>query len=914
MPPRLTALERLSDAPGMAETILGLIPGAAVMVIDTDRRVVVMRGAPFERHGHDASNAVGRDLRDVIPAAAWARLGEHWDAALAGESRALDDESTDAQGVYWLHFAPVRSPAGPLGAMMIAQDITDRVRVRDQIRQRLTQQGSVSALGSLALRGRRVEELFDEAARVLHESLASDLIMVLETTPEGEIMVRASAGEAPPRPPEPSPELRRSVIGLREAGETLLTSDLAAETRFRSPGLAAEGIVSLVSAPIGKGATAFGELVACSRRRAAFSEDDLAFVESIANVLMATVERDRAVVRAAELESRMSQFWQLSHDLLAVFSPDGRFLEASAAWEQTLGWAPEELLGRSALELVIDDDRATTVASAEPALTGDGTAPEVVSRVRAKDGSARWLLWSVHQGPDGSLYAVAKDISERHEQQSLTTRREAQLNDAQRLARVGSWEVDFASAQQTLSESLCELLALDPEDAELTVLDRVHPEDRDRVEQAMARAEPAEFRVLLPDGEILACSSLVRPMLDQAGAQTGLAGTIKDVTAELRAEAALRRSEERFRQGFDNAPIAMALIDPETLHHVRVNAAFCAMTGRSREVLGGLSFTEISHADEVPAMLESLPGLVSGELGQFVTEMRYVQPDGTEVWASISVAPVREPNGAVDVLFGQMVDITERKAREAELSAQLDEIAGLGEIRRAFAEDRFELHAQPIVDLATGETVQRELLIRMRGTDGRLIPPGDFLPAAEKYGAIRDIDRWVIAQGADLAARGIDVEINISASSIGDPELIAVIERELARTGADPSRLVFEITETALIEETDVAVALAERLRMLGCRFALDDFGSGYGGFHYLKHLPMDFLKIDREFVRDAMSSEGDQHVIRAIVGLARGFGLQTIAEGIEDQETLDLLREFGVDHAQGYHLGRPAPLPPTGP
>ena len=145
-------------------------------------------------------------------------------------------------------------------------------------------------------------------------------------------------------------------------------------------------------------------------------------------------------------------------------------------------------------------------------------------------------------------------------------------------------------------------------------------------------------------------------------------------------------------------------------------------------MLGTLSFTEISHADELPAMLESLPGLVSGELGQFVTEMRYVQPDGTEVWASVSVAPVREPNGAVDVLFGQMVDITERKAREAELSAQLDEIGGLGEIRRAFAEDRFELHAQPIVDLATGETVQRELLIRMRGTDGRLIPPGDFLP------------------------------------------------------------------------------------------------------------------------------------------------------------------------------------------
>ena len=198
----------------------------------------------------------------------------------------------------------------------------------------------------------------------------------------------------------------------------------------------------------------------------------------------------------------------------------------------------------------------------------------------------------------------------------------------------------------------------------------------------------------------------------------------------------------------------------------------------------------------------------------------------------------------------------------------------------------------------------------MRGRDGELIAPSAFLPAAEKHGAIRDIDRWVIAKGADIAARGIDVEINISAASIDDPSLIADIEHELERTGADPARLVFEITETALVEKTEVAVALAEHLRTLGCRFALDDFGSGYGGFHYLKHLPMDFLKIEREFIRDALTNDADQHVIHAIVGLARGFGLQTIAEGVEDQATLELLRDFGVDHAQGFHLGRPAPLP----
>jgi PAS domain S-box-containing protein len=681
---------------------------------------------------------------------------------------------------------------GELGAISVAQDITDHTGVREQIDQRLAEQAAVSAVGSLALEGRPVAELFDQAARVIHETLTSDVTMVLETTADGGITICASAGEAAPQPPEPSPDLRRSIGRMRAAGETLLTSDLSAETEFQAPGLAAAGMVSLLAAPIGSGEAAFGELVACSRRRAAFSGDDLAFVESIANVLMAAVERERAVVRAAE--------------------------------------------------------------------------------------------------------------------------REEQLNDAQRLAGMGSWQTDFATGTHTLSENLREMLAMDScistDDIFLAI---VHPDDREQMKAAMARepedGQTAEFRVELPDGRTRAFSSIVRPVRDADGIVTALRGTLMDVTEARSSEAALSRSEERFRQGFDAAPIAMALVDPASLRFVRINDAFCGMVGRDRAALDELTLSDLGHADELAADQENVKLLVRGELDHYMTEKRYLRPDGSETWASVSITPVREPGGALDVLFGQMVDITERKAREAALHLQLDEVAGLGEIRRAFEEDRFELHAQPIVDLATGETVQRELLIRMRSADGKLIPPGAFLPAAEKHGAIRAIDRWVIAQGADLAARGVDVEINISAASIGDPGLVADIEEELERTGADPARLVFEITETALIEETEVAVTLAERLRHLGCRFALDDFGSGYGGFHYLKHLPMDFLKIDREFIRDARTSVADQHVIRAIVGLAHGFGLKTIAEGVEDQETLDLLRELGVDHAQGFHLGRPAPL-----
>ncbi|MEA2312798.1 MAG: hypothetical protein QOE28_2766 [Solirubrobacteraceae bacterium] len=796
----LTEFDGLDDAPRLAETILGLMPDTAVMVLDRDLRIVLMEGDVYARHGYDVKLFVGRDVRDVIPAPAWARLGEHWIAAVAGKPFTLDWPSADERRDYWLHFAPLRTKAGELvGAISVAHDITDRVRARERVEHRLTQQEAVSALGSLALGSVPIDELLDQAARALHEGVAADLTLVLEYRAGRGLAVAASAGEAaPPAPEGVSAEPRHSVGLLRDAGETLLSHDLGSDN-LGATGMEAMGMRSLIAAPVGSGDAAFGSLVACSRRPSAFAVDDEGFVESIANVLMTAVERDRSDARVAEAESQMAEFWALSLDLLAIFSADGRFLKVSGAWERTLGWSPQELIGRTAIELIVAADRPATVADAAASAVAGASVPEIVNRFMAKDGSSRWLLWSVRSGPDGTLYSVAKDITEREEERAVALRREGQL----------------------------------------------------------------------------------------------------------------QLSEERFRQGFDHAPIGMTLIDPQTLGYLRVNDTFCQLVGRTREALLGLSFIDLSHPDDLAADLAAAERLAGSALDSYVTDKRYLRPDGSEVWASLNVTAVPGIDSSVDVLFGQMIDITERRTREASLRGQLDEIAWLEEIRRAFEEDRFELHAQPIIDLATGETVQRELLIRMRGADGTLIPPGDFLPAAEKHGAIRDIDRWVIAQGADLAARGINVEINISAASIGDPGLITDIERELARTGADPSRLVFEITETALVERTEVAVALAEHLRKLGCRFALDDFGSGYGGFHYLKHLAMDFLKIEREFIRDAATSDADQHVIRAIVGLAHAFGLRTIAEGVEEQETLDLLRDFGVDYAQGYLIGRPAPLGP---
>ncbi|MFZ5827292.1 MAG: EAL domain-containing protein [Bacillota bacterium] len=236
----------------------------------------------------------------------------------------------------------------------------------------------------------------------------------------------------------------------------------------------------------------------------------------------------------------------------------------------------------------------------------------------------------------------------------------------------------------------------------------------------------------------------------------------------------------------------------------------------------------------------------------------------------------------------------------------------------ALEHDRFVLYHQPILCLTTGEIGRYEALLRMKGDDGEVISPGGFLSVAERFGLIHAIDRWVVKEAIHQIARarnshpGFCLEVNLSGKAFGDPELLPLIKREIAATGIDPSALVLEITETAACTDTVLGREFVTTLREMGCRFALDDFGSGFSSFSYLKHLPVDYLKIDGGFIRNLARDSMDQDLVRAMVQVAKGLGRKTIAEWVEDRETLALLRELGVDYAQGYHIGRPMPMDTT--
>lgn len=224
------------------------------------------------------------------------------------------------------------------------------------------------------------------------------------------------------------------------------------------------------------------------------------------------------------------------------------------------------------------------------------------------------------------------------------------------------------------------------------------------------------------------------------------------------------------------------------------------------------------------------------------------------------------------------------------------------------------VYYQPILDISAQQVSHYEALVRMQAADGSMIPPGLFMEVAENSGLIREIDRCVIHQvfGKMLAlfaaGKHYKFSINLSGVSINDARLLPFIRDELAGSPMLPRHVVFEITETAAVSDFSAARTFMEAVRELGCAFSLDDFGVGFSSFNYVKQLPVEYVKIDGSFVRTLVDSPDDQVFVRALAEVARGFGKKTVAEFVEDERTLKMLRSFGVDYAQGYFIGKPAP------
>jgi len=307
-----------------------------------------------------------------------------------------------------------------------------------------------------------------------------------------------------------------------------------------------------------------------------------------------------------------------------------------------------------------------------------------------------------------------------------------------------------------------------------------------------------------------------------------------------------------------------------------------------------------------------------------------------EISASIGMAQVKPGCEGTSSILGE-VDLACHAAKDrggnryhiyqsqdAELIRRQDEMNWVSKISEAIDADRFELYYQRIVPLssAAGKDLHFEVLVRMRGESGELITPDKFLPAAERYHLITSIDRWVVTNSLAWYAEQVDggglhrpgtMSINLSGFSISDAKFLGHIKGAIHTYKVPPEVVCFEITETAAVANLSAAASFISELRQLGCRFSLDDFGSGLSSFAYLKNLPVDYLKIDGEFVREMDTDEVSRAMVSAIHELGRVIGIQTIAEFVENDRIIEMLTSMGVDYAQGYAIAKPAPLAELG-
>ncbi|MEL7298692.1 MAG: GGDEF domain-containing phosphodiesterase, partial [Pseudomonadota bacterium] len=277
---------------------------------------------------------------------------------------------------------------------------------------------------------------------------------------------------------------------------------------------------------------------------------------------------------------------------------------------------------------------------------------------------------------------------------------------------------------------------------------------------------------------------------------------------------------------------------------------------------------------------------------------------------------------AADVACFAAKDLGRNKVhvyRHGEASARHQEMHWLTRINRALEEDRFELFYQPIVATvarADGHCSHYELLLRMRDDDGGYVLPATFISAAERYDKMPAVDRWVVTEALKHADRGspeteasYTLSINLSGNSLSDDRFLEFVKDALNDNQLCRGAVCFEITETAAISDLSRVTHFMTELKALGCKFSLDDFGSGLSSFAYLKNLPVDYIKIDGAFIRNVTTDTIDQSMVSAILKVSEAMGIYAIAEHVENQATRDTLAGLGIPLVQGFEVAKPAPV-----
>jgi len=589
-------------------------------------------------------------------------------------------------------------------------------------------------------------------------------------------------------------------------------------------------------------------------------------------------------------------------------------------------------------------------------------------RIVNKAGEITWV-WERAQGiysPDGALLGIEgyiTDITERKRAEKALQKNERRLADSQRIAHLGSWELELGNNVLWWSDEVYRIFEMDPQTfgaSYETFLDTVHPDDREFVNRAYTESVQTRtpydivHRLLMKDGRVKYVNECCETEYGMDGKPMRSIGTVRDVTERMQTEKTIQSLayydplttlpnrallHDRLTQAIQagqhqHKPLAFLLLDLDrfkdinnTLGHHHGDLILQQMGPRLQGLLRQFDMVARLGGDEFAILL---PGTdaegavrVVNKLQQALAAPFLVDGLTITVEASIGIA-VSPDHGTTADLIIQRANVAMYHAKEAGgghtvYSPEHDHynprrLALMTELRYAIEHDELVLYYQPKIDLKTGCVIGVEALVRWRHPNRGLITPDEFIPLAERTGLIKPLTLWVLTAALhqsrtwQRAGLRLSVAVNLSARNLQDPELPDQIEDMLTRSGTPPNQLELEITESTIMADPPRALEVLTRLHHMRIPLAIDDFGTGYSSLGYLRKLPVSAIKIDKSFVKNMVADDGDAVIVRSTIELAHNLGLLVVAEGVETQYIWDRLASLGCDAAQGYYMSAPMP------
>ncbi|MGX5850718.1 EAL domain-containing protein [Mesorhizobium sp. PL10] len=680
----------------------------------------------------------------------------------------------------------------------------------------------------------------------------------------------------------------------------------------------------------------------------------------------------------AEEKRRNSEFWALALESAHLGVWDWDVLSGdcfySPTWSHMLGYKDGELADTTDLwlKLTHPDDRERALASGERHIAGLTASIETELRLKHKDGHWIWVLdrgGIVERDETGKpvrLMGVQTDISRQKEAEAELERVNVRFRLALAASGTGIWHHDIDANKSYWDARTREIFGLVADTDEVAAElwhTYLHPDDKVATERAHLapvvsdEVVASQYRIIRRDGEVRHVESLVRFIADPDSAGQIL-GTVRDITEDKKRERELAYAAHHDaltglfnRAAFDRLlaehiaterllPLAVFYVDLDyfkalndfaghaagdlALKGIAAGILGCLPASARAARLGGDEFALLVPNCE-PAAAETLADAIlaavsDADLGLPVTSRKLA--------ASIGIAFVDDTTTTVadalacadDACYAAKAAGRNRfalfSADAASGSGGLNAARVAADTVDAMDDGRLKLFGQEIhlLGLPWRESRHVEVLARLAGRNGKLIPPGEFIPVAERFGIASRLDRWIIRtalsqHGLAMKSGVITLGFNLSAQTLSDPLLWDFVDAVIAETEAPHSGIGFEITETAAVTNFDAAEQFVRKARERQCRVSLDDFGAGMSSFEYLRRFPVDQIKIDGSFIQNIAQSRFDREIVSAISGIARSLGCSVVAEKIEQQAALDILRDMGVAYGQGFLLHRPEPL-----